>query len=54
MKIFMVEDEAALNALLNMDEKGDDAIGMDDESEEESGERETSNQQAEPADHSVM
>ena len=50
-----LERLAALNALLNMDEKGDDdAIGMDDEPEKESGERETSDQQAEPADHFVM
>ena len=49
-----LERLAALNALLNMDEKGDDAIGMDDEPEKESGEMETSDQQAEPADHSVL
>ena len=40
-----LERLATLNALLNMDEKGDNAIGMDDEPEEESGERVTSSQQ---------
>lgn len=32
-----LERLSALNALLNMDEKGDDAIGLDDAPEEESG-----------------
>lgn len=32
-----LERLTALNALLNMDEKGDDVLGMDDEPEEESG-----------------
>ncbi len=32
-----LERLSALNALLNMDEKGDDAIGMDDTPEEETG-----------------
>ena len=37
-----LERLSALNALLNMDEKGDDAIGMDDAPEEENGGQETS------------
>lgn len=37
-----LERLSALNALLNMDEKGDDAIGMDDVPEEENGGQETS------------
>ncbi len=37
-----LERLSALNALLNMDEKGDDAIGMDDAPEEENGGKETS------------
>ena len=39
-----LERLAALNALLNMDEKGDEALGMDDEPGEESESRETSGQ----------
>ncbi len=35
-----LERLSALNALLNMDEKGDDAIGMDDAPEEENKDRE--------------
>ena len=37
-----LERLSALNALLNMDEKGDDALGMDDVSEEENEGQETS------------
>ena len=37
-----LERLSALNALLNMDEKGDDALGMDDVPEEENEEQETS------------
>ena len=37
-----LERLSALNALLNMDEKGDDALGMDDGPEEENGGQETS------------
>ena len=37
-----LERLSALNALLNMDEKGDDALGMDDAPEEENGGQETS------------
>ena len=37
-----LERLAALNALLNMDEKGDDALGMDDAPEEENEGQETS------------
>ncbi|KAI4449321.1 hypothetical protein C823_003850 [Eubacterium plexicaudatum ASF492] len=37
-----LERLSALNALLNMEEKGDDAIGMDDAPEEENGGQETS------------
>ena len=37
-----LERLSALNALLNMDEKGDDALGMDDAPEEENESRETS------------
>ena len=37
-----MERLSTLNALLNMDEKGDDAIGMDDAPEEENGGQETS------------
>ncbi len=37
-----LERLSALNALLNMDEKGDDALGMDDASEEENEGQETS------------
>ena len=37
-----LERLSALNALLNMDEKGDDAIGMDDAPEEGNGGKETS------------
>ena len=37
-----LERLSALNALLNMDEKGDDAFGMDDGPEEENGGQETS------------
>ena len=44
----------SLTEEVNMDEKGDNAIGMDDEPEEESREGETSDQHGEPADHPVM
>ena len=37
-----LERLSALNALLNMDEKGDDALGMDDTPEEENEGQETS------------
>ena len=37
-----LERLSALNALLNMDEKGDDALGMDDGPEEENGGQKTS------------
>ncbi|WP_275443780.1 hypothetical protein [Petralouisia muris] len=37
-----LERLSALNALLNMDEKGDDALGMDDAPEEKNGGQETS------------
>ena len=37
-----LERLSALNALLNMDEKGDDALGMDDAPEEENEGQETS------------
>ena len=37
-----MERLSALNALLNMDEKGDDALGMDDAPEEENEGQETS------------
>lgn len=39
-----LERLAALNALLNMDEKGDEALGMEDEPEEENENREASGQ----------
>ena len=37
-----LERLSVLNALFNMDEKGDDALGMDDVPEEENGGQETS------------
>lgn len=46
-----LERLSALNALLNMDEKGDDALGMDDAPEEEGKEQGTSYQQVEPDDY---
>lgn len=42
-----LERLAELNALLNMDEKGDDAIGMDDEATEPESERKLADRPAE-------
>ena len=47
-----LERLSALNALLNMDEKGDNALGMDDDApEEENGGQATSSQQTESVDY---